>query len=80
MGEQTNSIVELFRSLKGKKMQGAPPFTEWLDGRIVSCDVGEIEMTFQVRPEMSNTSSEKRRSSRPSTVSEPHSECDRLSR
>ena len=54
MGEQTNSIVELFRSLKGKKMQGAPPFTEWLDGRIVSCDVGEIEMTFQVRPEMSN--------------------------
>ena len=54
MTEQTNPIVQMFKASIGKKLEGAPPFTEWLDGRIVSCDVGEIEMTFKVRPEMSN--------------------------
>ena len=54
MTEETNAIVQVFRASIGKKLEGAPPFTEWLDGRIVSCDVGEIEMTFKVRPEMAN--------------------------
>lgn len=54
MNEETNPIVQVFRASIGKKLEGAPPFTEWLDGRIVSCDVGEIEMTFKVRPEMAN--------------------------
>ncbi len=54
MAEQTNPIVEMFKASIGKQLEGAPPFTEWLDGRIVSCDVGEMEMTFEVRPEMSN--------------------------
>jgi uncharacterized protein (TIGR00369 family) len=49
-----NPVVELFRASIGKKLEGAPPFTDWLDGRIVSCGVGEIEMTFTVRPEMAN--------------------------
>ncbi|RJP75559.1 MAG: PaaI family thioesterase [Candidatus Abyssobacteria bacterium SURF_17] len=51
---QTNPIVQVFRASIGKKLEGAPPFTEWLDGRIVSCNPGEIEMTFTVRPEMAN--------------------------
>lgn len=54
MTEQTNPIVQAFRASIGKKLEGAPPFTQWLDGRIVSCDPGEIEMTFEVRPEMAN--------------------------
>ena len=54
MSDDTNPIVQVFRASIGKKLEGAPPFTEWLDGRIVSCDVGELEMTFKVRPEMSN--------------------------
>ena len=54
MTEETNPIVQVFRASIGKKLEGAPPFTEWLDGRIVSCDVGEIEMAFKVRPEMAN--------------------------
>jgi acyl-coenzyme A thioesterase 13 len=51
---QTNPIVEFFRSSIGKKLEAAPPFTQWLDGRIVSCNVGELEITFKVRPEMAN--------------------------
>ncbi|UCD56974.1 MAG: PaaI family thioesterase [Candidatus Hydrogenedentota bacterium] len=51
---ETNPMVELFRASIGRKLEGAPPFTQWLDGRIVSCDVGKIEMTFKVRPEMAN--------------------------
>jgi uncharacterized protein (TIGR00369 family) len=54
MSEEINPIVQVFRASIGKKLEGAPPFTSWLDGRIVSCDAGEIEMTFKVRPEMAN--------------------------
>jgi len=54
MNDEINPIVQVFRASIGKKLEGAPPFTEWLDGRIVSCDAGEIEMTYRVRPEMSN--------------------------
>jgi uncharacterized protein (TIGR00369 family) len=54
MSEQTNPIVQVFRAAIGKKLEGAPPFTQWLDGRIVSCDPGDIEMAFEVRPEMAN--------------------------
>ncbi len=54
MNDEKNPIVEMFRASIGKKLEGAPPFTSWLDGRIVSCDVGELEVAFQVRPEMAN--------------------------
>jgi len=54
MGEATNPIVELLRASIGQKLEGAPPFTAWLDGRILSVGVGEIEMQFVVRPEMAN--------------------------
>ncbi|MBI5118227.1 PaaI family thioesterase [Candidatus Poribacteria bacterium] len=50
----TNPMVEVFRAFVGKKLENAPPFTNWLDGRIVSCNPGEIEMTFKIRPEMAN--------------------------
>jgi acyl-coenzyme A thioesterase 13 len=51
---ETNQMVELFRSAIGKKLEGGPPFTRWLGGRVVSCNVGEMEMTYTVRPEMAN--------------------------
>ncbi len=49
-----NPMVELFRAFIGKKLENAPPLTNWLDGRILSCNPGEIEMNFTVRPEMAN--------------------------
>jgi acyl-coenzyme A thioesterase 13 len=54
MESDSTPIVAAFRSLIGKKLEGAPPFTQWLDGRLVSCDPGEVVMTFVVRPEMAN--------------------------
>jgi uncharacterized protein (TIGR00369 family) len=54
MNEKSNPMVELFRASIGKKLEGAPPVTEWLDGRIVSCNVGEMEVRFVTRPEMAN--------------------------
>jgi uncharacterized protein (TIGR00369 family) len=54
MSEKTSPMLELFRALIGKKLEGAPPFTAWLDGRIVSCNPGEIEVRFATRPEMAN--------------------------
>lgn len=47
-------MVELFRAAVGKKLEGAPPLTKWLDGRIVSCNPGEMEVRFETRPEMAN--------------------------
>lgn len=54
MTDQTNPVVELFRSFIGKKLDGAPPFTAWLDGRIRSAEIGAVEVQFVVRPEMTN--------------------------
>jgi len=54
MNEATNPVVEFFRASIGKKLEGAPPLTEWLDGRIVSCGVGQIEVRYVTRPEMAN--------------------------
>ena len=54
MSDDTNPVVELFRSAIGRQLEGAPPVSQWLDGRIVSCGVGEIEVKFKVRPEMGN--------------------------
>lgn len=47
-------MVELFRASIGKKLEGAPPLTTWLDGRIVSCNPGAMEVRFVTRPEMAN--------------------------
>jgi uncharacterized protein (TIGR00369 family) len=54
MENEQNPIVEMFRSLIGTKLEDGPPFTTWLGGTIVSCDVGEMEVEFEVRPEMAN--------------------------
>lgn len=54
MSETTNPMVEFFRASIGKKLEGAPPFTEWLDGRILSCGVGQMEVRYLTRPEMAN--------------------------
>ncbi|MEW6439903.1 MAG: PaaI family thioesterase [bacterium] len=54
MSSEANPIVELFRASIGKKLEGAPPMTTWLDGRIVSCEPGRMEVRFVTRPEMAN--------------------------
>ncbi len=50
----SNPIIDFFRSAIGRKLEGAPPFTAWLDGRIVSAEAGAMEVAYRVRPEMAN--------------------------
>ena len=49
-------IVKLFQAIKGKPLKEfpVPPFTKWLNGRVVSAKRGEVELEFDVREEMSN--------------------------
>ncbi len=54
MNAKTNPMVELFRACIGRKLEDGPPVTRWLDGRIVSCSAGEMEVRFVTRPEMAN--------------------------
>ena len=54
VSEKSNPMVELFRASIGKRLEGAPAVTRWLDGRIVSCNEGEMEVRFITRPEMAN--------------------------
>lgn len=54
--KRSQEMVELFRSLKGKSFQDfpAPPFTRWLNGTVIDVKRGEVELEFDVRPEMAN--------------------------
>ena len=56
--KRSERIIKLFSSTVGinlSKIPGPiPPFSKWLDGKMVSVKRGEIEMEFKVRPEWSN--------------------------
>ena len=50
--------IKLFNSCKGYPISNAPgpipPCTKWLDGKIVGAKRGEIELQYDLRPEMAN--------------------------
>lgn len=49
-------IIKLFQSIKGKPLKSfpVPPFTKWLNGKVMNAKRGEIELEFEVREEMAN--------------------------
>ena len=51
-------MVKLFNSAKGINMEKfpepIPPFSKWLNGKIVGAKRGEIEIEFLIRPEWAN--------------------------
>ena len=50
-----NPILVMIKSQEGKKLGVMnPPFSKWLDGRLISAQEGEIEMEYEVREEMTN--------------------------
>lgn len=53
---RSKRMVDLFNAVIGMSMTDfpAPPFTKWLDGRILAAKKGAIEMQYEVRPEMAN--------------------------
>jgi uncharacterized protein (TIGR00369 family) len=53
---RSERMVSLFQSIKGKSMKDfpIPPFSKWLDGILINAKRGEVEIEYQVRPEMAN--------------------------
>ena len=55
---RSERMVKLFNSVKGVNMEKfpepIPPFSKWLNGKIVSAKRGEIEIEFVIRPEWAN--------------------------
>ncbi|MHA1732021.1 MAG: PaaI family thioesterase [Promethearchaeota archaeon] len=56
--ERSARVVALFNAARGVELSKVPgpipPFTRWLDGKIVSASRGSLEINFLVRPEMAN--------------------------
>lgn len=49
-------MVKLFKTFLGKNLKNfpVPPFTKFLNGKLIKVDYGEIELVFEIRPEMAN--------------------------
>ena len=54
--KRSRRIIKLFNAFIGEEMKDlpVPPFTKWLNGKIVSAEYGRVELEIEVRPEMSN--------------------------
>ena len=56
--KRSEQMVKLFNSVKGINMENfpepIPPFSKWLNGKIVGAKRGEIEIEFLIRPEWAN--------------------------
>ena len=53
---RSKRIIKLFNAFIGKELKDlpVPPFTKWLNGKIVKAEYGRVEIEIYVRPEMSN--------------------------
>ncbi|HMF34615.1 MAG TPA: PaaI family thioesterase [Candidatus Lokiarchaeia archaeon] len=53
---RSERMLALFNSIIGQPIQDfpVPPFSKWLNGRVLSAQRGAVEMEFDVRPEMAN--------------------------
>jgi uncharacterized protein (TIGR00369 family) len=49
-------MIKLFNTFKEKNLKDfpVPPFSKWLNGKIIKAQYGLIELEFGVRPEMAN--------------------------
>jgi len=58
MKKRSERILSLFNSLKGRpigEFSGPiPPFSKWLNGKILMAKRGEIKVQYDLRPEMAN--------------------------
>lgn len=50
-----STLLEMLKNSIGKDLTNfAPPLTKWLGGTLLKAEHGEFEMSFVVRPEMTN--------------------------
>jgi len=49
-------LIKFFQDIKGKSLKNfpVPPFTKWLNGKVVDVKRGEVQLEFLVREEMAN--------------------------
>ena len=49
-------LIKFFQDIKGKSLKNfpVPPFTKWLNGKVVDVKRGEVQLEFVVREEMAN--------------------------
>ncbi len=49
-------MINLFNTFIEKSLKDfpVPPFSKWLNGKIIKAQYGVIELEFEVRPEMTN--------------------------
>jgi uncharacterized protein (TIGR00369 family) len=56
--KRSERILKLFNAFKGQPISKAPgpipPFSKWLNGKIIGAKRGEIELQYDLRPEMAN--------------------------
>ncbi|TXT64107.1 MAG: hypothetical protein BAJALOKI1v1_610003 [Promethearchaeota archaeon] len=56
--KRSKRIIRLFNAFRGKPISEAPgpipEFSKWLNGRILNVKRGELELQYDLRPEMAN--------------------------
>ena len=54
--KRSDRILKLFNSFKSRELKDlpVPPFTKWLNGKLIKTERGLLELEFEIRPEMSN--------------------------
>lgn len=54
--ERSERMIEIFNAFKGKNLKDfpVPPFSKWLNGKLIKAQYGVIELEFEVRDEMAN--------------------------
>ncbi len=56
--KRSERMIKLFKSFKGRPISEhpgpIPPFSRWLNGKIISVKRGDIVVEYELRPEMAN--------------------------
>jgi uncharacterized protein (TIGR00369 family) len=54
--KRSKSMLKLFNQFLNKELKDlpVPPFTKWLNGKVIEANYGQLEIEFEVRPEMAN--------------------------
>ncbi len=54
--ERSERMIKLFNAFKNQELKDfpVPPFSKWLNGKIIKAEYGKLELEFKVRPEMAN--------------------------
>ena len=54
--KRSDRMLKLFNSFKNRELKDlpVPPFTKWLNGKVIKTERGLLELEFEIRPEMSN--------------------------